>query len=153
MTIITWPSSTAIRRPNPGRKKPKSGTKRQAPERAIQTAIVKALRKHAKPHLCRWFAVPNGGHRHLYTATKLKAEGTQRGTPDLCFVLPPRGRIAFLELKSDTGRLSPAQIEFRDDVTALGALYAVAHSTDEAWGVLAAWGVLPSAVHTQTVLD
>lgn len=141
MTLY-FPESTNLRRPVK-RTKRTQGVKRQAPERAIQVAIVKALRKHAKN--CVWYAVPNGGHRHLYTAQKLKAEGTRRGTPDLCFVLPG-GRAAFLELKAEKGRLSDDQKEFCQAVTALQGWWAVAHSFDEAYGVLAGWGVLPSAV-------
>ena len=141
---IHWPASTELRRPVKRAKRPQSA-KRQAPERAIQVAIVKALKKYCSRDKAHWFAVPNGGYRHLYTAQKLKAEGTRRGTPDLCFVLE-KGRAAFLELKAEKGRQSPDQILFEADVTALGALYAVAHSIDEAWGVLSAWGVLPSAV-------
>lgn len=150
---IHWPASTELRRPRTGRKKPKSGTaKRAAPERAIQVAIVKALKKYASRDRCYWFAVPNGGYRHVYTASKLKAEGTRRGTPDLCFVLP-FGQAAFLELKAEKGRQSPEQILFETDVTHLGARYEVAHSIDEAWGILSGWGVLPTAVGNDTVLD
>ena len=141
---VHWPESTILKRPVKRGKRSQTA-KRAAPERAIQVAIVKALKKYSSRDRCYWFAVPNGGYRHIYTAQKLKAEGTRRGTPDLCFVLE-KGRAAFLELKSEKGRQSPDQILFEADVTALGALYAVAHSIDEAWGVLSAWGVLPSAV-------
>lgn len=139
---VRWPESTTFAVPKKGRKRPKLGMKRKSPERAIQVAIVKALRQH-----CRfvWFAVPNGGKRHIHTAIKMKAEGVRAGTPDLVFVLP-QGRAAFLELKSEDGRLSDAQIQFRQEVQALCAYWAVAHSVDEAWGILAAWGCLPSEV-------
>lgn len=116
--------------------------KRREPEREIQTAIVKALRKHC-PH--PWFAVPNGGARHIRVAAKLKAEGVRPGVPDLCFVLPG-GHFAGLELKSEKGRLSEHQIEFRDAALQIGAHWEVAHSFDEAYGILAAWGCLPSEV-------
>lgn len=58
----------------------------------------------------RLFAVPNGGIRHIQEAVRLKAEGVQRGVPDL--VLPvPRGNHcgAYLELKANKGRLSEEQ--------------------------------------------
>ena len=115
--------------------------KRAEPERKIQTAIVKALRQHC-PH--PWFAVPNGGARHIRVATKLKAEGVNPGVPDLVFVLPPHGKFAGLELKSEKGRLSEHQIEWRQKLQAACAYWNVAHSIDEAWGILAAWGCLPS---------
>ena len=54
----------------------------------------------------------------------------------------PGGRAAFLELKSPTGSLSPAQREFRAACLAAGAVYEVARSTDEANAVLRAWGAV-----------
>lgn len=144
---ISWPESTNLKRPQ---KRAKSSKPRKSPERAIQVAVVRALKRYCKPEQAKWFAVPNGGYRHLYTAMKLQAEGTQRGTPDLCFTLAG-GRSAYLELKAEKGRLSEEQIKFRDDIAILGGLWAVAHSVDEAWGILAGWGCLPSAV-SQEVL-
>jgi hypothetical protein len=115
---------------------------RASPERAIQVAIVKALRAHC-PY--PWFAVPNGGHRHIATARKLKAEGVRPGVPDLVFCLPG-GRFAGLELKASKGRLSEHQRGFCCEIVSAQGLWAVARSIDDAWGVLAAWGCLPSEV-------
>lgn len=121
----------------------KTSGKRKSPEHDLQVRLVRAINASSR-HL-NW-AVPNGGYRHLLTATKLRAEGVRRGIPDLHFVLPPSGRLACLELKSESGRLSPEQKNFRDRLLADGGLWEVANSFDEAWGVLAAWGVVPSAV-------
>ena len=114
--------------------------KRKEPEREIQTAIVKELRKHC-PY--PWFAVPNGGKRHIRVATKLKAEGVRPGVTDLVFVLPG-GRFAGLELKAGKNGLSEHQKAFRDSITAIQGWWNVANSFDEAMGILAAWGCLPS---------
>ena len=54
----------------------------------------------------------------------------------------PGGRAAFLELKSPTGSLSPAQGEVRAACLAAGAVYEVARSTDEAIEVLRGWGAV-----------
>jgi hypothetical protein len=141
---IHWPEGTTFKRPKTGTKKPKSGrAKRTYPERAIQTAIVKALKKYSRPQSCFWYAIPNGGKRDVITAARLKAEGVQPGAPDLGFVLP-FGLAAFLEIKAEKGRQSVSQEFIEKQINALGGRYAVAHSVDEAWGVLAAWGVLPS---------
>lgn len=115
--------------------------KRAQPEREIQVKLVKELRKY-----CRvpWFAVPNGGKRHIAVATKLKAEGVNPGVPDLVFVIPPHGRFAGLELKSEKGVLSEHQMEWRQKLQAACAWWGIAHSFDEAYGILAAWGCLPS---------
>ena len=116
--------------------------KRREPEREIQTAIVKALREHCKHP---WWAVPNGGARHIRVAAKLKAEGVRPGVADLCFILP--GPMpAFLEFKSENGKLSKHQKAFLDEVAGMGCQWGIAHSIDEAHGILAAWGCLPSEV-------
>jgi len=37
------------------------------------------------PNARKIFAIPNGGHRNVVVAGKLKAEGVRAGVPDLCF--------------------------------------------------------------------
>jgi hypothetical protein len=142
---VTWPTSTELRRPVKRGKRPGTA-KRTYPERTIQCAIVKALRKHCRPSQAFWYAIPNGGKRDVITAARLKAEGVVPGAPDLGFVLP-RGLAAFLEIKASKGRQSEAQEHIERQIESLGGRYAVAHSVDEAWAVLSAWGVLPSAVN------
>jgi hypothetical protein len=148
---IHWPESTVLKRPVK-RAKSSGRAKRTYPERAIQTAIVKALKAHARPQSCFWYAIPNGGKRDAIAGARLKAEGVVPGAPDLGFVLP-FGLAAFLEIKASKGRQSVSQEFIEKQINALGGRYAVAHSIDEAWGILAGWGVLPSQVSTQAVLD
>lgn len=136
MTLFL-PSAAYARRD--GARPARKGPKRKSPERALQVALVKQLTRHAK---CLWWAVPNGGFRHLYTATKMRAEGVRRGVPDLCFVLSG-GTAAFLEMKAPGGSLTPEQKQFRDAAEAAGAWWATAKSLEEAWDILARWGVLP----------
>ncbi len=59
------------------------------------------------------FAVPNGGSRNRIEAARMKAEGMVTGVSDL-ILLVPRGHFGALciELKTETGRLSPAQKEW-----------------------------------------
>jgi hypothetical protein len=142
---IHWPEGTTFKRPKTGTKKPRSGKARNYPERAIQTAIVAAVRRLCKPQQGLCYAIPNGGKRDVISAARLKAEGVLAGMPDLGFALPG-GVTAYLEIKSAKGRQSVQQEFIEKQLTHLGHRYAVAHSIDEAWGVLAAWGVLPSAV-------
>lgn len=51
------------------------------------------------------FAIPNGGHRNIVTATKLKAEGVRAGVPDLflAYPTPHGGRGLFIEMKKAKG--------------------------------------------------
>jgi len=67
------------------------------------------------------FAIPNGGHRHITVASKMKAEGVRRGVPDYMLAIPKNGKPGmFIELKSETGSLSTEQKEMRDLLVAQG---------------------------------
>jgi hypothetical protein len=136
---IQWPIGTTFKRPV---KRATKAAKRTYPERAIQCAIVKALRAHCGPQRAYFYAIPNGGKRDVITAARLKAEGVAPGAPDLGFVLPG-GVAAFLEIKADKGRQSISQEFVEKQITKLGGRYAVAHSVDEAWNILSDWGALP----------
>lgn len=122
----------------------KSG-RRRSPELDIHYAIVKALNNHGTKGI-PYYHPASGEKRALATAVRLKRMGVIRGIPDLCFVLPPNGRAAYLELKAPKGVVSPDQKLFRDAVRAVGGQWECAWSFDQAWGVLSAWGVLPRDV-------
>lgn len=117
--------------------------KRGNPEHKLQVALCDYLRIAGRPDL-HWFAVPNGGHRHIAEASRLKAEGVRSGTPDLCFMLPD-GKVAWLEMKTAKGTLGPAQKEFRDIAKRLGHYWGLARSVDEAIVHLTEWQVLKGA--------
>lgn len=56
------------------------------------------------------FHIPNGGHRHLLVAKKMKAEGVRRGVPDLMFAFPCGDYHGlFIEMKTLTGTTSKDQ--------------------------------------------
>ena len=57
--------------------------------------------------------------------------GVHRGFADLMVLC--EGRVLFLELKSPTGRLSPAQAAFRDAVQAQGFGWALVRSSTTRW--------------------
>jgi hypothetical protein len=59
------------------------------------------------------FAVPNGGLRHIRTASKLKKEGALAGVADL-FLMKPSKEYAglFIEMKAPSGRLTTMQSSF-----------------------------------------
>lgn len=131
---ITWPDPRHHRAPR--------ARKRSSPERSIQVAVVKAVRKLNPAAV--YHSVPNGGFRvHMHAVMKLKAEGLIPGVPDLLFLLPPNGRAAYLELKAGKGRLSTQQKDFAERAESAGCLWACAHSLDEAMAVLGGWGVVP----------
>lgn len=85
----------------------------------------------------RFFAVPNGGHRHPAVAAKLKAEGCDPGVPDLFVTTRPPGLYGVpyivVEMKrTKGGRLSVEQRDWLEHLKAQGAVTMVAHGADEA---------------------
>ena len=67
------------------------------------------------------FATPNGGQRHPAVAAKLKAEGVRRGVPDLCLPVARHGfHGLFIELKTETGRLTREQAQWLERLDAEG---------------------------------
>ena len=114
---------------------------RDNPEERLQRAVVQLLML-AYPTL-RWRAIPNGEYRSKRTAGRLKAMGVQPGVADLHITLPG-GRSLWIELKSEKGRLSPAQRAFAEAETAIGAEYKICRSIDDVVDVLGRRGVPPA---------
>lgn len=93
--------------------------------------------------LCDWLdkkqiiycAVPNGGKRNMVEATMMKKSGVKAGVPDLLIFTPPpmiEARGVAIEMKSKTGRLSPAQGEWLERLRVCGWCVTVAYGWDEA---------------------
>jgi rhodanese-related sulfurtransferase len=58
------------------------------------------------------FAIPNGGHRHINVARKLKNEGVTASIPDLFLASAKHGfNGLFIEMKSLKGKLTKQQAE------------------------------------------
>jgi hypothetical protein len=87
------------------------------------------------------FHCPNGGYRTPAESARFKWQGVLAGIPDLILVLPG-GRVRFIEVKTATGRLSPAQREIHGLLVALGSPPAVCRSIDDVRRALVAWGVV-----------
>jgi VRR-NUC domain len=81
------------------------------------------------------FHVPNGGKRSIAEAARLKWVGTLAGVPDLC-LLAPVGRVFFMEIKTEAGRLSEDQKKIHGWLTAIGVGCAVIRSIDDARNAL-----------------
>ena len=105
-----------------------------------------------------WWAVPNGGHRHVATAGRLKAEGVRAGVPDLTVALartPFSG--LFLELKAPVPvafTVSLAQRAWHTQLRDAGYCVMVARGAEAAWDGLewyrrSAWraGITPPLGH------
>ena len=109
--------------------------RRGRPEAAIQRAIKQRLAFHGI--VC--VAVPNEGRRSVANGRMMKSTGLMPGFPDL-ILLAPGGRVAFLEVKAPSGRVSPAQSQAHAMLDRLGHQVAVVRSQDDAVDVLRGWG-------------
>jgi len=84
-------------------------------EHQQQAAFIKwcRLKAQAVPEL-RWIhAIPNGGHRDIRVASKLKAEGVTPGIYDIFFPVPRNGYHGlYLEFKAGKNKLTEHQKVF-----------------------------------------
>jgi hypothetical protein len=97
-------------------------------EAKVQKEIVDYIRTVAPQ--CMVFAIPNGSQR---TATGRPANavvGFTAGAPDLVVVVPG-GRVLWLEVKAEKGRVSDAQLKFHLDLQARSHDIAVVRSLDD----------------------
>lgn len=109
------------------------------PEQKIHIAVVDHLRSRGVPGLV-FFHPANGGKRTPREASLFKAMGVRAGASDL--ILVHASKIYALELKTEIGRASEAQMEFLSDIDRAGAFTAMPAGLDAALATLKAWGLL-----------
>lgn len=102
------------------------------PESILQRNCVTWFRLQYRALAPLLFAVPNGGGRSRVEAAIMKGEGVLPGVADL-ILLVPRGAFASLciEMKTQTGRQSPAQKEWQHAAQEAGNQYFVVRSFEE----------------------
>ena len=67
------------------------------------------------------YAIPNAAKRSFMLAARMKAEGMERGVPDLCLAYPHNGKPGlYIETKTVNGSPSPAQIKVQAYLRAVG---------------------------------
>lgn len=96
-------------------------------EDKIQENIINAMRYSYPDSLI--FAVPNGGNRNAFEASRLKKQGVTAGVSDLIFI--HKGKVYFIEVKSDKGRQTLFQNQFQKFVEAQGFKYFLVKSAFE----------------------
>ena len=115
--------------------------RRGTPEADLQRAVVQALRialpRSAIIHHCA-NEVTEAGPRGAKRQAILVGMGVHAGFADLIVI--SGGRVLFLEVKSQTGRLRKSQKVFRDAVVTQGFGWALVWSVDDALGALADHG-------------
>ena len=114
--------------------------RRQQPEAAIQRAVFEHIAYLQTPGW-RFWSTPNAARRSPRMGAELKRQGMTAGVGDVS-ALSPRGVYHELELKTPTGRLSPAQRERLEGLKHSGVICAVAYGLDGALAVLKAWGAI-----------
>ena len=107
-------------------------------EARTQAAIVDYVR-YVAPQVVI-FHPANGGLRSKPEAARLKWTGVLSGVLDLVLVLP-KGRCAFWEVKTESGRLSADQKRFIADLERCGHSWALVRSIDDARAELARLGI------------
>lgn len=111
---------------------------RQQPEAAIQKQIVDFIRVVAPELLV--FAIPNGSQRTASGRPANAVYGMVSGAPDLAVVCPT-GKMLWLEVKSEKGRVSDAQLKFHWELEKRGHVCAVVRSIDEVKLAFKAMGI------------
>lgn len=101
-------------------------------EHELQAACVKWFSLQY-PQLDRMlFAIPNGGHRDIRTAARLKAEGVKRGIPDLFLSVSRAGYHGlYIEMKYGDNKLTEDQEAFFKQASDLGYCCMDCYSVDE----------------------
>lgn len=95
--------------------RPKSATLDQWSEAQEQEALIEwaNMTRNKFPMLFRLFHIANGGSRHPAEAVHLKKQGVKPGVPDLFLPWPVKPfHGLWVEMKSQTGRVSPLQVEW-----------------------------------------
>jgi hypothetical protein len=87
-----------------------------------------------------WVSI-NNNPRNAVHGSKLKRMGCRAGFPDM-LLIDPQGKHYQLELKTETGRASPAQLEWQAEMKARGVPCEIVKGWDEAYDVLTKWKVI-----------
>ena len=88
-------------------------------ESDIQIACNDYLIYLSKQYNFRHFHVPNEGKRSIWLHNRMKRMGLKSGCPDI-IIEYPEGKILYIELKNEKGRLSDSQKLWAVQSKALG---------------------------------
>lgn len=109
------------------------------PEDAIQRAVFQHLRQRGAPGMFA-FHVPNGGKRKPIEAAIMKGLGVTAGVPDVVAIKD--GKVFLMELKTEDGRLTDAQVSTARDLMRAGATVACCYGLDQALRQIETWGLV-----------
>jgi hypothetical protein len=109
-------------------------------EQAYHRTILQHLKARGVPGLFYWHTPSGAYFGSARQGAIWKSLGWLSGLPDLFLVRD--GRLYALELKSEGGRTSDAQLEVLDKLRQAGAMVTVAAGIDAALRTLENWGLL-----------
>ena len=105
--------------------------KRKSIEHIEQVKVVQHVRAFYPDTIIA--AIPNGGDRTASERVRLHSEGVLAGMPDLCVLEAKNGFYGlFVEMKTDTGKVSSKQSDIKLQLNAKGYKAVVARSAAEA---------------------
>lgn len=107
-------------------------------EAKMQKSIVDYVRAVAPQ--CLIVAIPNGAQRTASGRPANAVPGLTPGVPDLA-VIAPQGKIFWLEVKAEKGRVSDAQLAFHLQLQARSHDVAVVRSIEEVKNAFEIWGI------------
>lgn len=107
-------------------------------EDALQMDAARYL-SAALPDTAFWWHCPNGGRRGAREGGRFKLMGVKAGVPDIALLFA--GKTYFIELKSPTGRLSPAQKALHPVLARAGSPVAVCTDIRGVEAVLRGWEI------------
>jgi hypothetical protein len=99
-------------------------------EHGLQVAVARLLELCLDPALTWWSGIDHAARLGARYGADRKRRGVKRGIPD--FLILVKGQPALgIEIKSETGRVSPEQKELRDDWRAIDHRYVICRSLGE----------------------
>ena len=99
-------------------------------EDELQISVAELLDLLAHGWKFMWYHVPGGGHMSVAMGAKRKRMGAKAGCPDIHIDMEG-GRTFKIELKTEKGRMSEAQKEWKRNCKQLGIPYYICRSVDE----------------------
>jgi hypothetical protein len=109
------------------------------PEEQIQRAVFEHLALRSAPGVFA-FHPANGGWRSRIEAAILKGLGVRAGVPDVIAI--HRGQVYAIELKTENGRATSAQLQAIQQLRSAGAQVEICHGLDRALTQLEVWQLL-----------